>query len=66
MTSSLISWAASGGEAGGEPAHELPMPPIGYALIALLFFAFFLVLLWSFRNTAAKPGPQRAAKKARH
>ena len=53
MSSSLISFAAEGGEHGGR---ELPMPPIGYGLVAISFFLVLLAILWSFRNTAAKIG----------
>lgn len=66
MTSSLISWAAAGGESAGEHGQELPMPPIGYAFVALLFFAFCLAVLWSFRNTAAKVDEQHTDEKSRH
>lgn len=64
MTSSLISWAAAGGEAG-KHGQELPMPPIGYGMVALLFFAFLLVVLWSFRNTAPRSGPRNSDEKSR-
>ncbi|MDE9367607.1 hypothetical protein PZ938_18480 [Luteipulveratus sp. YIM 133132] len=52
MSSSLISFASAETEHG----RELPMPPIGYGLIAIGFFLVLLAILWSFRNTAAKLG----------
>ncbi|MDF8263328.1 hypothetical protein [Luteipulveratus flavus] len=52
MSSSLISFASAEAEHG----RELPMPPIGYGLIAIGFFLVLLAILWSFRNTAAKLG----------
>lgn len=63
MTSSLISWAAEG---GAEHGQDLPMPPIGYGLVALGFFAFCFAVLWSFRNTAAKLDDNPPAKKKSH
>jgi len=35
-------------------AHELPIPPWTFAVIALLVFALLLGVLWSFRGTAQK------------
>lgn len=37
-----------------EVHNELPMPPYAYGIIALVFFAVMLGVLWSFRNTGQK------------
>ena len=37
-----------------EVHNELPMPPYAYGIIALVFFAVLLGVLWSFRNTGYK------------
>lgn len=66
MKSSLITWAASGGESAGEHGQELPMSPLGYGLVALSFFVLCLVVLWSFRNTAAKSSEHGADQKSHH
>ena len=34
--------------------NELPMPAYAYGVIALVFFAVLLGVLWSFRNTGQK------------
>lgn len=42
--------------------NSLPMPHVFYGVIALGVFLALLALLWSFRNTAAKPRPQSGRK----
>ena len=37
-----------------EVHNELPMPAYAYGIIALVFFAVLLGVLWSFRNTGEK------------
>jgi hypothetical protein len=38
-----------------EGGHEaLPMPPLSYGLMALVFFALLLGVTWAFRNTHQK------------
>ncbi|MGE9809614.1 MULTISPECIES: hypothetical protein [unclassified Janibacter] len=45
--------------------NHLPFPPVVFAVIALLAFAFALAVLWSFRNTAQKvPAPGSRARAA--
>lgn len=45
--------------------HSLPMPHIAYGVIAIGVFLSMLALLWSFRNTAAKPR-SRPGQKSGH
>lgn len=59
MTSSLISFVAEG---EAHTTRELPMPPIGYGLVAMGVFLALLAVLWSFRNTAAKLGDHPGRK----
>ena len=50
MSSSLANVFA----AAEEQAHELPMAPAMYGLLALLAFAILLAVLWFFRGTAQR------------
>ncbi len=44
----------------------MPMPALGYGLVALAFFALCLLVLWSFRNTAAKSSEHSTDQKSEH
>lgn len=64
MKSSLVSFVTD----DSVPAlheHELPMAHLAYGGIAFGVFLLMLALLWSFRNTAAKPRPQSGRKSGR-
>lgn len=37
-----------------EAVTELTMPPIAFGLIALILFAMFLGVTWTFRNSSQK------------
>jgi hypothetical protein len=38
-------------------AHELPMPPWAFGVVALGAFALLLLVTWSFRGTAQRHTP---------
>jgi hypothetical protein len=38
----------------GETRRELPLPPWGYAAIALAVFTVLFAITWSFRNVSNK------------
>ena len=44
MTASLIA------AEGAEKASSLPIPPIGFGLLAVAFFAFLLLVTFAFRS----------------
>lgn len=45
-----------------EEGHQaLPMPPIAYGLLAVVFFLVLLGVLWTFRNTGLKHVPPTAS-----
>lgn len=56
MSSSIVAGVlAAAGEAGTEMAEiELPIPPIGYGLLALAMFLVLLGITYSFKNVAAR------------
>jgi hypothetical protein len=43
MTTSLLA---------AEKASSLPIPPVGFALLAVAFFAFLLLVTFAFRSVA--------------
>ena len=45
-----------------EVHNELPMPAYAYGIIALVFFAVLLGVLWSFRNTGLKYLPPEQSR----
>lgn len=61
MKSSLVSFVADN-SVPPLTKHELPMAHLAYGGIAFGVFLLMLALLWSFRNTAAKPRPQSGRK----
>jgi hypothetical protein len=54
MAMSLTPTVAALATAETESLRELPLPFWAYGAIAFASFMFLLVVLWSFRNTAAK------------
>jgi len=56
MSSSIVAGVlAAVGEAGTEMVEvELPIPPIGYGIIALSTFLVLLAITYSFKNVAAR------------
>ncbi len=56
MSSSIVAGILASAEQVGSElvAVELPIPPIGYGIIAMAFFLILLGITYSFKNVAAR------------
>ena len=46
----MFAFALAAATEGAEKQRHLPLPPWGYALVALGLFATLLAITWTFRN----------------
>jgi hypothetical protein len=46
----IASALVTAAEQGAEKAHELPMPPWAFGVLAIVTFAVLLGITWSFRS----------------
>jgi hypothetical protein len=54
----MLAFALAAAAETAEETHELPMPPLAFALIALSVFAVLFVATFAFLSAGTKHGPQ--------